>query len=92
MRMAHFLEADAERDGVFGGKEGGANFGLCSGAHDIFHDFGKDMNRSVGEGHGRLCGVGKSVAEEVDCGGAATGLCLGEIRCVAMDVEDHVGR
>ena len=89
--MSHFLEANAERDGVSSGKEGGADFRLCSGAHDILHDFGEDMDDSVGEGHGGLGGIRKLVAEEVDCGSAATGLRLGEVGSVAMDVKDHVG-
>ena len=79
LRMSHFLEANAEWDGIFSGEEGGANFRLCSGAHDIFHDFGENMNDSVGEGHGGFVGIGERVAEEVDCGGAAAGLRLGEV-------------
>ena len=77
--MSHFLEANAEWDGIFSGEEGGANFRLCSGAHDIFHDFGENMNDSVGEGHGGFIGIGERVAEEVDCGSAAMGLRLGEV-------------
>ena len=49
------------------------------------------MDDSVGEGHGGLGGIRKLVAEEVDCGSAATGLRLGEVGSVAMDVKDHVG-
>ena len=89
--MSHFLEANAERDGVSSGKEGGANFRLCSGAHDILHDFGEDMDDSVGDGHGGLGGIRKLVAKEVECGSAATGQRLGEVGSVAMDVKEHVG-
>ena len=49
------------------------------------------MNHSVGEGHGRLGWIRESVTKEKDCCGAATGLRFGQVRCVAMDVEYHVG-
>ena len=52
--MSHFLEADAEGGGIFGGKEGGANFRLCSGAHYVLHYFVKNMDDSITEGNGRL--------------------------------------
>ena len=39
LRMAHFYDGDAEREGFFFGEEGGADFCFGRGALHVFHNF-----------------------------------------------------
>ena len=54
LQMTHFLESSADRDGILGVEEKGADFSFGDGGCNAAKRFAKDMNWTVGFGFGGL--------------------------------------
>ena len=48
LRMAHFVEGDAQGEGVANGEECGCYFGFRHSARDVGEDFGEGMDGAIG--------------------------------------------
>jgi hypothetical protein len=89
LRVAHFDEGSAEACSVVGIVEKPSDFGFGGGCHNVPKDVADCVNGSVGWGW--MCGDSARVwvTEEEVAADATSCAALGEIRCVAVDPEDH---
>ena len=90
--MAELAEQCADGDGFLSIDIGGTDFGFSGRSHDVGHDFGHGVNRSIEmqASSGRIFRIRQTVAEKIMATGAALGTGCGKVRGVAVEVYNHV--
>ena len=70
-----------DEDGFLSIDIDGADFGFGGRSHDVGHDFGHSVNGSIEPraSSGRLCRIGRAVAEKIISTGAASGTGHGKV-------------
>ena len=88
LEKAEFADQCADGDGFLSIDIGGADFGFGGRSHNVGHDFGYSMNGSIEPwaSYGRLCWIGRTVAEKIIATGAAAGTGCGKVRGVDVEV------
>ena len=89
--VAHFNGSGAKFGAFLAVIEESTHFGFHGGGEDVAHDATFDMNRSIDCGH---IGGGLDVfrpKKEISTV-AAAGARFGHVGCIAVDMQDHVGR
>ena len=88
MGVAEFAEKCVDGDSFLSIDIGGAYFGFGGISHDIGHYFGHRVNGSIEPraSSGRICRIGRTVADKIFSTGAAAGTGCGKVRGVAVDV------
>ena len=86
--VAKFAEQCANEYGFLSIDIGGTDFGFGGRSHDVGHDFGHGVNGSIEPlaSAGRICRIGRTVAEKIMATGAAAGTGCGKVRGVAVDI------
>ena len=90
--MAKLAEQCADGDGFLYIDIGGADFGFGGRSHDVGHGFVHGVKGSIEPwaSSGRLCRIGRTVAEKIMATGASAGTGCGKVRGVPVDVYNHV--
>ena len=92
--MAHFFKGGAEHGCFFAVEEEGCEFSFGGGGKDGRHDARVDVDGAIAWWRRRVGGwgferVGEWVAKEEIAAGARSRLLFGQVRGVAVDMEDH---
>ena len=92
LAVAKFSEQCADGGGFLSIDISGTDFGFGGRSHDAGNDFGHGGNGSIEPraSCGRLCWIGRRVAEKIMVTGAAAGTGCGKVRGVVVDVYNHV--
>ena len=85
--MAQFLQDLPDEYGLLAIVEDSADFGLCGRSHDILHDAGLNVDGSVWFGEWGWLGL---VTQVEDAAGAGSGVWFTQVRCIAVNIENHV--